>query len=286
MSIRNYKARTASTRNMSVIRYREFLTTGKPHKRLVKGGKQWAGRNADGRISTRHQGGGHKKNFRMVDFLFDKKNIPAKVEHIEYDPHRSGFIARIVFKDGERRYILAPKSLKQGDTVLTSDTAPITPGNRLPLKNIPIGTFIYNVELHANGGAKLGRSAGNFAELVALDAGYAQLKLPSSEIRKVVDTAWASIGEVSNSSHHLVTLGKAGRSRHLGIRPTVRGSAMNPVDHPHGGGEGRSGRGHRRARSLWGKPTGKGQKTRTPKKYSNPFIVSRRKVGKKRVVSQ
>ncbi len=282
MSIRNYKARTKSTRHMSVVRYRDYLTTDTPLKSLTKGKKNRAGRNSAGRITTRHQGGGHKKRVRIVDFIFDKKNIPGRVEHIEYDPFRSGFIARVVYKDGERRYILAPQSLKVGDSVVSSDTAPITPGNRLPLKNIPVGTFIYNIEIHANGGAKFGRSAGNYAELVALDAGYAQLKLPSTEIRKVVDTAWASIGEVSNPSHHLVELGKAGRSRRMGIRPTVRGTAMNPVDHPHGGGEGRQGRGLRRAKSMWGKPTGKGQKSRTPKKYSNPFIVSRRKVGKKR----
>lgn len=267
---------------MSVIRYREFLTSGRPLKSLVKGGKKYSGRNSAGRITTRHKGGGHKKRFRDVDFLFDKKDVSGKVEHIEYDPHRSGFIARVVYKDGDRRYILAPQSLKVGDPVITSVNAPVRPGSRLPLKNIPVGTFVYNVEIHAGGGAKLGRSAGNFAELVALDGGYAQLKLPSTEIRKVVDSAWASIGEVSNPSHHLVTLGKAGRSRRMGIRPTVRGSAMNPVDHPHGGGEGRSGRGHRRARTMWGKPSGKGQKTRTPKKYSNSFIVSRRKVGKRK----
>jgi large subunit ribosomal protein L2 len=267
---------------MSVIRYRDFLTTGKPLKSLTKGKKNFAGRNSFGRITTRHQGGGVKQKFRAVDFLFEKKNTPGRVEHIEYDPTRSGFIARIVYKDGDRRYILAPKSLKVGDTVITSETAPVTPGNRLPLKNIPVGTFIYNIEIHAGGGAKMGRSAGNFAELVALDGGYAQLKLPSTEIRQVTDTAWASVGEVSNAAHHLVIIGKAGRSRKMGIRPTVRGTAMNPVDHPHGGGEGRSGRGHRRARSMWGKPTGKGQKSRTPKKYSNTFIVSRRKVGKKR----
>ncbi len=286
MSTRNYKPRSPSTRHMSVIRYREFLTTGKPLKSLTHGKKAHAGRNAHGRITTRHQGGGHKQKFRIVDFLFDKKNVPGRVEHIEYDPTRSGFLARVVYRDGDRRYILAPKSLKQGDTVITAENAPVTPGNRLPLKNIPIGTFLYNVEIHAGGGAKFGRSAGNFAQLVALDGGYAQLKLPSTEIRKVVDNAWASIGEVSNSSHHLVILGKAGRSRHMGIRPTVRGTAMNPVDHPHGGGEGRQGRGHRRARSLWGKPTGKGQKTRTPKKYSNPFIVSRRRVGKRKALPQ
>ena len=267
---------------MSVVRYRDYLTTSTPLKSLTKGKKNRAGRNSAGRITTRHQGGGHKKRVRIVDFIFDKKNIPGRVEHIEYDPFRSGFLARVVYKDGERRYILAPQSLKVGDSVVSSETAPITPGNRLPLKNIPVGTFIYNIDIHANGGAKFGRSAGNCAELVALDAGYAQLKLPSTEIRKVVDTAWASIGEVSNPSHHLVELGKAGRSRRMGIRPTVRGTAMNPVDHPHGGGEGRQGRGLRRAKSMWGKPTGKGQKSRTPKKYSNPFIVSRRKVGKKR----
>lgn len=282
MSTRKYKPRTASTRNMSVIRYREALTSGKPLKSLVKGGKKHSGRNSFGRITTRHKGGGAKKRFRDVDFLFDKKNVPGKIEHLEYDPHRSGFIARVVYKDGERRYILAPQSLKVGDAILTSETAPVTPGNRLPLKNLPVGTFVYNIEIHANGGAKLARSAGNFAELVALDGGFAQLKLPSTEIRKVVDSAWASVGEVSNPSHHLVVLGKAGRSRRMGIRPTVRGSAMNPVDHPHGGGEGRSGRGHRRQRTKWGKPSGKGQKTRTPKKYSNSFIVSRRRVGKKR----
>lgn len=282
MSIRIYKARTKSTRHMSVIRYRDFLTTGKPLKSLVKGKKGQGGRNSYGRITTRHQGGGHKQKVRFVDFLFDKKEIPAKVEHIEYDPMRSGFIARIVFKDGERRYILAPKSLKPGDIILSGENAPLTPGNRRPLRNIPVGTFVYNIEIHPNGGAKMGRSAGNYAEVVAHDAGYAQLKLPSTEVRKVPDEAWASIGEVSNDEHHLVVIGKAGRSRHMGIRPTVRGTAMNPVDHPHGGGEGRQGRGHRRQRSLWGKPTGKGQKSRTPKKYSNPFVVSRRRVGKKR----
>lgn len=282
MSIKIYKPRTAGTRNKSVIRYRDYLTTSKPHKRLVGGGKQRAGRNSFGRITTRHQGGGNKRNLRIVDFMFDKKNIPAKVEHIEYDPHRTGFIARLVYRDGERRYMVAPQSLKVGDTVLIAENAPLTPGNRRPLKDIPVGTFVYNIEINPNGGAKMGRSAGNYAEVVAHDAGYAQIKLPSSEVRKIVDTAWASIGEVSNPEWHLVTIGKAGRSRHMGIRPTVRGTAMNPVDHPHGGGEGRQGRGLRRAKSLWGKPTGKGQKTRTPKKYSNPFIVSRRKVGKKR----
>lgn len=282
MATRNYKARTPSTRHMSVIRYSDYLTTSKPLKSLTKGKHSQGGRNSAGRITTRHQGGGHKKTQRLVDFKLNKKDIVGTVEHIEYDPFRSGFIARIVYKDGERRYILAPKSLKPGDTIVTSENAPITPANRLPLKNIPIGTYIYNIEIHKDGGAKIARSAGNHAELIALDGGYAQVKMPSTEVRKVVDSAWASIGEVSNDAHHLVIIGKAGRSRHMGIRPTVRGTAMNAVDHPHGGGEGRQGRGHRRQRTMWGKPSGKGQKTRTPKKYSNSFIVTRRKVGKKR----
>ncbi len=280
--MKKYKPTTPSRRQMSGIEYRKVLTTGTPLKALLKGKGKRAGRNAYGRITTRHQGGGHKQKVRDVDFTYDKKNVPAKIEHIEYDPFRSGFIARVLFADGARRYILAPKSLKQGDTVLTSDTAPITPGNRLPLGKIPVGTFVYNLEVKPNGGARLVRSAGSYAEILAHDAGYAQIKLPSTEVRKIIDTAWASIGEVSNSEHMLVNIGKAGRSRWMGVRPTVRGSVMNPVDHPYGGGEGKQGRGTRRAKSMWGKPTGKGQKTRTPKKYSNVFIVSRRRVGKKR----
>jgi large subunit ribosomal protein L2 len=218
----------------------------------------------------------------MVDFLFDKIDIPGRVASIEYDPHRSGFIALVIYKDGEKRYMLAPKSVTVGQTIIASEKATLTPGNRLPIKNIPVGTFVYNIEVKARGGAKLGRSAGNYAEVVAHDAPYASIKLPSTEVRKIPGNAWASIGSVSNDEHHLENVGKAGRARWMGIRPTVRGSAMNPVDHPHGGGEGRQGRGLRRAKSLWGKPTGKGQKTRGPKKYSNRLIVSRRKVGKKR----
>jgi large subunit ribosomal protein L2 len=219
---------------------------------------------------------------RTVDFDYNKRNIPARVETLEYDPYRSGFIALVCYADGERRYVLAPRSLKRGDTVIVSEKAPITPGNRLPLGKIPVGTFIFNIEIKPGSGARMARAAGNYAEVIAQDAGYTHVKMPSTEVRKVLDTAWASVGEVSNQEHRLVSLGKAGRSRWLGIRPTVRGSAMNPVDHPHGGGEGRQGRGRRRAVSAWGRPTGKGQKTRTPKKYSNFFIVSRRKVGKNR----
>lgn len=280
---KNHKPTSAGTRGMRTIRYKNTLTTGKPLKSLVKGRKNTGGRNAHGRITTRHKGAGNKKNLRAVDFFFvDKADIEARVEELEYDPHRSGFIARVVYADGERRYMLAPQSVTVGTTLLTSEKAPLKPGNRLPLSKIPVGTFVYNVELKERGGAKIARSAGIYAEVVAVDGGYAQLKMPSSEIRKVPDGSWASIGEVSNPEHRLRNLGKAGRSRHLGIRPTVRGTAMNPVDHPHGGGEGRQGRGHRRQRTKWGKPAGKGQKTRTPKKYSNVHIVSRRKVGKRR----
>ncbi len=280
--MKTYKPTTPSRRQMTGIEYKKFLTTDVPLKSLTGGRNKRAGRNSYGRITTRHQGGGHKQRMRDVDFKYDKKNVPGTVEHIEYDPFRSGFIARILFKDGFRTYILAPKSLKQGDTVLTSETASLTPGNRLPLGKIPVGTFVYNIELKPGNGARMVRSAGNYAEVIAHDAGYAQIKLPSTEVRRVIETAWASIGEVSNSEHMLVNYGKAGRSRWKGIRPTVRGSVMNPVDHPYGGGEGRQGRGTRRAKSMWGKPTGKGQKTRTPKKYSNVFRVTRRHVGKKR----
>jgi large subunit ribosomal protein L2 len=279
--MKTYKPYTKSRRNMTTLPYRELLSGDRPMKSLMKGGKSKAGRNAFGRVTTRHQGGGHKKRHRDVDFRYEKMNIPAKVETVEYDPYRTGFIARVCYADGERRYVLAPKDLKVGDTFLVSETAPVKVGNRLPLGKLPTGTFVYNIEIRPGGGAKIARSAGNYAEVVAHDGGFAQLKMPSTEIRKVSDLAWASIGAVGNENSRLVKYGKAGRSRWKGIRPTVRGTAMNPVDHPHGGGEGRQGRGLRRAKSMWGKPTGKGQKTRTPKKYSNVFIVSRRKVGKK-----
>src|SRR3989344_8237286 len=276
--MKKYNPITPSRRHMSTISYRTVLTTDEPHKALTKGGAKRAGRNSDGRITVRHKGGGHKRLHRLIDFTYDKKNIPAKIETIEYDPYRSGFIALVCYADGERRYVLAPKSLKVGDTFLISENAELTAGNRLPLKLIPVGAFIFNIELQPNNGAKLVRGAGNYAELVANDAGYAHIKMPSGEVRKIIDTSWASIGEVSNAEHKLVNFGKAGRSRWKGIRPTVRGSAMNPVDHPFGGGEGRQGAGMRRAKTRWGKPSGKGQKTRTPKKYSNVFIVSRRHV--------
>lgn len=266
---------------MSTVSYRGVLTVSEPKKSLTKGGKRGVGRNNQGRITTRHKGSGHKRSFRDVDFLYNKIEIPARVETIEYDPNRSGFIALVCYADGERRYVLAPKGVKTGDTFVVSEKAPVARGNRLPLKKIPVGTFVYNVELHPKGGAKIARSGGNYVEVVANEGGYTHLKMPSSEIRKVPEAAWACVGEVSNDEHKLRNIGKAGRSRWLGIRPTVRGSAMNPVDHPYGGGEGRSGRGRRRAVSLWGKPTG-GVKSRKPKKYSNFFVVSRRKKRGKR----
>lgn len=276
------KPTSPGTRGMSRIEYKKLLSGHRREKSLTTGGKRGVGRNAFGRITTRHKGGGHKRSFRAVDFHFNKKDIPAKIASIEYDPNRSAFIGLAVYKDGEKRYVVLPQKVAVGDTFVVSETAPIKPGNRLPLHKIPVGTFVYNIEIKPNDGGKLVRSAGNFAEVVAQDGGYANLKMPSTEVRRVIGTAWASIGEMSNPEHRLIVLGKAGRSRWLGRRPTVRGSAMNPVDHPHGGGEGRSGRGHRRQRSMWGKPTGKGQKSRRPKKYSNVFIVSRRRVGKRK----
>lgn len=230
----------------------------------------------------RHRGGGNKTLTRSVDFSSLKKDVPGRVEGVQYDPERSAFVALVVYKDGERRYILAPKGLRAGDAVVTSENAPVRPGNRLPLRKIPVGTFVFNIELQPGGGGKIARAAGNFAEVIANDMGYAFLKMPSSEVRRVPEECWASVGETSNAEHKLRNEGKAGRNRWKGIRPTVRGTAMNPVDHPHGGGEGRQGRGLRRAKTLWGKAVGKGQKTRTPKKYSNVFIVSRRKVGKRK----
>ncbi len=280
--MKKYRPTTKSRRHMTTISYRDFITTTDPYKPLTVGHKQNAGRNNYGRMTVRHQGGGNKKLYRVVDFMFDKKNVPAKVSTVEYDPYRTGFISLVTYKDGEKRYMLLPKGVTVGDTVITSELAEVKPGNRLPLAKIPVGTFVYNVEVHPDGGAKLARSAGNYIEVIAQDAGYTHLKMPSTEVRKVMDSAWASIGSVSNDENHLVVIGKAGRSRWLGIRPTVRGSVMNPVDHPKGGGEGRQGRGRRREINFYGKPTGKGQKTRSPKKYSNRLIVSRRKVGKKK----
>lgn len=275
--MKHYKPTSNGRRGMTGIEYRKLLSTQRPEKSLTKGGKRDVGRNNAGRITTRHHGGGHKRRFRDVDFVMEKRDIPAKVTTVEYDPNRSGFIGVVVYADGAKRYMLLPQQVKVGDAIVVSANAPIKPGNRLPLKNIPVGTYIYNVELRPQGGAKLIRSAGSYAEVVAHDEGYAQIKMPSTEVRKVLDTAWASVGAVSNDEHYLVNIGKAGRARWKGIRPTVRGSAMNPVDHPHGGGEGRQGIGLRRGPKTREGKLAYGVKTRTPKKYSNKLIVSRRK---------
>jgi large subunit ribosomal protein L2 len=245
-------------------------------KNLTHGFKRAKGRSAGGRITTRHKGGGVKRLFRIIDFKFDKKDIPAIVENIEYDPNRSALIALIKYRDGEKRYIIAPSGLKRGDEIIVSENADLKKGNRLPLKKIPVGAQIYNIELKPKTAAKLCRSAGNYAEILAHEAGFCNLKLPSGEIRQVPENCWASIGNVSKEEHELRIFGKAGRSRLLGIRPTVRGSAMNPADHPYGGGEGRAGQGIRRPKTKWGKPA-KGVKTRKKHKYSNIFIISRRK---------
>ena len=267
---------------MTGIEFSKLLTTNEPNKKLTSGRKRHVGRNNAGRITVRHKGGGVKRLFRDIDFSYAKLGIPGKVETVEYDPNRSGFVGVIVYRDGERRYKLLPQSVTAGSKIESGDGAPLTPGNAVQLKNVPVGTFVYNVEIKPGNGGKLGRSAGTHIEVIARDGGYVDLKMPSTEVRKVLETCYATIGEVSNPEHHLVQYGKAGRSRWKGIRPTVRGTAMNPVDHPYGGGEGRQGRGRRRLVTMWGRPAGKGQKTRTPKKYSNRLIVSRRRVGKKR----
>ena len=281
--MKTFKPFTPSRRHTILTPYKELLSgdaKAKP-KGLTKGKNKSGGRNHHGRITMRHIGGGNKNLLRDVDFKYDKHDVVGTIEAVQYDPVRTAFIALVVYKDGERRYVVAPKGMKKGDTMIVGEKAPIKVGNRLPLKNLPVGTFVYNVEIQPKGGAKIARSAGNFVEVIANDMGYSFLKMPSSEVRKVPENCWASVGAVSNDQHKLRKEGKAGRNRWKGIRPHVRGSAMNPVDHPHGGGEGRMGRGLRRAKTKWGKPSGKGQKTRSPKKYSNVFIVSRRKVGKK-----
>ena len=279
--VKKYKPTSDGRRDGSVIEYKKKLTTtnSNPLKGLTKGKRSTGGRNSDGRITTHYRGGGNKRTYRVIDFKYDKLDVPATVETLEYDPNRSGFIALICYADGDRRYILAPQKLKAGDKIVASATAKVKVGNRLPLSAIPVGNYVYNVEINPGAGARLARSAGNYAEVVAQDDKHTTLKMPSSEIRKVLKSAWASIGAVSNEEHRLVSIGKAGRARHMGLRPKTRGAAKNAVDHPHGGGEGKSPRGHRRQRTKQGRPTGKGQKSRSPKKYSNKLIVNRRKPG-------
>jgi large subunit ribosomal protein L2 len=280
--MKKYKPTTKSRRNMQTIEYRKILTKSTPEKSLTFGRKRSVGRNNQGRITTPHKGGGHKRRFRVVDFFYNKKDIPAKITTIEYDPNRSGFIGIAAYADGEKRYVVLPKEVKVGATFIVSEKAPVEIGNGLPLKAIPVGTFVYNIEIKPGSGAKLSRGAGTFAQVVAQNEGYTQIKLPSSEIRRLQDTCWATIGSVSNDEYKLRNFGKAGRSRWMGIRPTVRGTAMNPVDHPHGGGEGRQGIGLRRGPKTRHGKQAFGVRTRTPKKYSNDNVISRRRTGKNR----
>lgn len=252
------------------------LTGVRPWKPLLTQLKSHAGRNSQGRITVRHQGGGNKKRYRMVDFRQDRMNVKAVVETLEYDPYRTAFIALVKYSDGMKSYILAPEGMKVGMEIVTADTALFTTGNRMKLKNIPVGHQVYNIELAPGRGGQLARSAGSYAELLANADGYSDIKLSSSEVRRVPWDALASLGQVSNAEWNLVTIGKAGRSRWLGIRPTVRGKAMNPVDHPYGGGEGSQPRGTRKPKTMWGKVTG-GHKTRNKYKRSTRLIVKRRK---------
>ncbi|MBC8225968.1 MAG: 50S ribosomal protein L2 [Gammaproteobacteria bacterium] len=252
----------------------DHLHNGKPYKPLVKGLRKTGGRNTHGRITTRHIGGGHKKLYRMIDFKRNKDDIEGLVERIEYDPNRSAHIALILYKDGERRYIIAPKKLAQGDTIISGENAPLKNGNTFPLSKIPVGTVVHCIEMKPGKGAQLARSAGTSVQVLAREGNYATLRLKSGEVRKVLTACRATIGEVSHSEHNLRKLGKAGASRWRGIRPSVRGVAMNPIDHPHGGGEGKTS-GGRDPVSPWGMPT-KGYKTRAKNNPTDKFIVRRR----------
>jgi len=276
MAIKGFRPTTPSLRQMTVCTFDE-VTTNVPEKSLLQPKKRSGGRNANGKITVRHIGGGAKQKYRVIDFKRNKDGIVAKVATIEYDPNRSAFIALVVYADGEKRYIIAPLGLKVGDKVVSGPDADIKPGNCLPIRNIPVGTIIHNIELSAGKGAQLVRSAGNSAQLMAKEAEYAQVRLPSGEVRYIRVECRATIGTVSNTTHEIENIGKAGRKRHMGVRPTVRGSVMNPNDHPHGGGEGRSPIGHAGPLTPWGKPA-LGYKTRKHKKYSDRFIVKRRNV--------
>ena len=274
MAIKKFKPTSEGRRFMTVSDFSE-ITTNQPEKSLVVALSKKAGRNNRGRITVRHRGGGHKRRYRLIDFKRDKAGVPGVVATIEYDPNRSANIALIKFADGEKRYILHPHNLQVGDTVISSDDADIKPGNAMRLIAVPLGTWVHNIELQIGHGGQMCRSAGTYAQLMAKDGGYALLRLPSGELRQVHLACMATIGQVGNLQHENLTIGKAGRSRWLGRRPKVRGAAMNPIDHPHGGGEGRT-TGGRHPVTPWGKPT-KGYKTRSKKKPSNKFIVKRRK---------
>ena len=275
MAIRNYKPTTPGRRKMSAL-VNEEITTSTPEKSLTVTIKKNSGRNNQGKITVRHQGGGVKRRYRIIDFKRNKENVPGSVASIEYDPNRTANIALINYADGEKRYILAPKGLTVGQTVEAGENVDIKVGNSLPIMNIPVGTMIHNIELRPGKGGELARSAGTSAQILGREGNYVMIRLSSGEQRKVLGTCKATIGEVGNEDSSLVKIGKAGRKRHMGIRPTVRGSVMNPNDHPHGGGEGRAPVGRKAPMTPWGKPA-LGLKTRKSKKASNKLIVSRRK---------
>ncbi len=275
MAIKTYKPYTPARRGMTVSAFDGVDKKAKPERSLLETLKKNSGRNSYGRITVRHRGGGNKRKYRVIDFKRDKLDMPAVVQRIEYDPNRSAFIALLKYEDGELRYILAPVGLKPGDTVLSSAAADIKPGNCLPIANIPVGTVIHNIELQPGSGAQLVRSAGVAAQLLAKEDTLAQVRLPSGEVRYVRMNCTACIGQVGNIDHGNIHIGKAGRTRHMGIRPTVRGSVMNPNDHPHGGGEGRAPVGRPGPVTPWGKPA-MGYKTRKTKNRTNKFIIKRR----------
>ena len=275
MGMKHFNPYTPSRRNMTVSTFDE-ITKKTPEKSLLAKKKENAGRNNYGRITVRHQGGGNRQKYRIIDFKRRKDDMTATVIGIEYDPNRSANIALIQYEDGEKAYILAPVGLKDGDKVVSGQKADIKPGNCMPIENIPVGTMIHNIELNPGQGGKLVRSAGQSAQLMAKEGKYSHVRLPSGEMRLILTKCRATIGTVGNTDHDTMKLGKAGRKRHMGIRPTVRGSVMNPVDHPHGGGEGRAPVGHAGPMTPWGKPA-LGYKTRNKKKLSNKFIVKRRK---------
>jgi len=274
MGIKKYNPTTPGLRGMTVSTFEE-ITTDKPEKSLTVTLKKHSGRNNRGKITVRHRGGGYRPKYRIIDFKRNKDGVPGNVATIEYDPNRTANIALIVYADGEKRYIVAPQSLKVGDVIYSGPDADIKVGNALPLANIPLGTMIHNIELKPGKGAQLVRAAGNGAQLMAKEGDYAQVRLPSGEVRRIRMDCRATIGEVGNNDHQNINIGKAGKKRHMGIRPTVRGSVMNPNDHPHGGGEGKAGIGRVGPVTPWGKPA-LGYKTRKKKKASDKYIVKRR----------
>ena len=275
MGMKSFKPYTPSRRNMTVSTFEE-VTKKTPEKSLLATKKKNAGRNSYGRITVRHQGGGNRQKYRIIDFKRNKDNMEATVIGIEYDPNRSSNIALIQYEDGEKAYILAPQGITDGSKVVSGESVDIKPGNCMPISSIPVGTLIHNIELNPGQGGKLVKAAGQSAQLMAKEGKYAHVRLPSGEMRLILAKCRATVGVLGNSDHENVKLGKAGRKRHIGIRPTVRGSVMNPVDHPHGGGEGKAPVGHAGPLTPWGKPA-LGYKTRNKKKLSNKFIVKRRK---------